>query len=460
MPPLKNSQSLESIPTHEFNNLTISPRPKSACSERYGITAEERPDHVVKKVMTERLEELDEKLKRVYDSTSFYTERRRISHVIMSIKHELEPLLRELITNVDGLTGKWKVHKGKDHTIHYRHHPTLASYELTVTLTTIAIGSLKQVDEILSVTHQKEQRYATLKPNPTASQTQFCQSIQHEIETIRKLKKHQVPHIASIERMNFVDEELYTMESCSQDLFDYIAKYWNPDITENPNNEPALSKNDYAYQTTLIALYLTESLKCMHAAGICHRDLKPENILLRRKKGLPLISDFGLAKKICDQKQDIGGTPGYVAPENLTYKQNELIDTPKSPIQPYSDMWSFGVVLYMLLRGENPFIEPEIMTKNSICKYRESLKDDYFDEYEFRLFELQNVIETAQDNLGNTPLETLTKKLISFDSKDRPTAQEAYNSIKKYFDTTYPNQQTSEPNQHLLNKKEKGIHVT
>lgn len=94
---------------------------------------------------------------------------------------------------------------------------------------------------------------------------------------------------------------------------------------------------------------LLETIKYLHDVGIIHRDIKPENILLSDDSDLPTIklADFGLSKLVGpgEQLHVACGTIGYVAPEVLDQ-------------QPYGkeiDVWSMGVVLYLLLRGRLPF---------------------------------------------------------------------------------------------------------
>lgn len=90
----------------------------------------------------------------------------------------------------------------------------------------------------------------------------------------------------------------------------------------------------------------------MHSVNIAHRDLKPENFLLK-EKGVPLASntlkiiDFGIAKKFRRGKDDLrtrSGTAYYVAPEVHTGMYTEKCD-----------IWSCGVIMYILLSGAPPF---------------------------------------------------------------------------------------------------------
>ena len=92
---------------------------------------------------------------------------------------------------------------------------------------------------------------------------------------------------------------------------------------------------------------LGHSLKYIHDKGIVHRDLKPENILMASSKddAAIKIADFGFARKVADGLKTACGTPGYVAPEIING-------------QPYGkavDMWSLGVIIYILLCGYPPF---------------------------------------------------------------------------------------------------------
>ncbi|XP_058280262.1 death-associated protein kinase 2-like isoform X3 [Hirundo rustica] len=83
----------------------------------------------------------------------------------------------------------------------------------------------------------------------------------------------------------------------------------------------------------------------MHARLIAHFDLKPENIMLQEKdvpKPRIKIIDFGLAQQLEDgiTFRSLCGTPQYIAPEVVNYE----------PLSPATDMWSIGVITYILVR--------------------------------------------------------------------------------------------------------------
>ncbi|XP_034230575.1 LOW QUALITY PROTEIN: calcium/calmodulin-dependent protein kinase type 1-like [Thrips palmi] len=108
-----------------------------------------------------------------------------------------------------------------------------------------------------------------------------------------------------------------------------------------------------------------EAVDYMHEQGVVHRDLKPENLLYYSpdEDSKIMISDFGLSKM-----EDSGimatacGTPGYVAPEVLAQK----------PYGKAVDVWSIGVISYILLCGYPPFYD-----ENDANLFAQILKGDF-----------------------------------------------------------------------------------
>jgi Tol biopolymer transport system component/predicted Ser/Thr protein kinase len=114
-----------------------------------------------------------------------------------------------------------------------------------------------------------------------------------------------------------------------------------------------------------IAIAVADALARAHAAGIVHRDLKPGNVVIS-SEGVPKVLDFGIAKLVdapaASASQDdtvtdptgtaprwptsgFGGTPGYVAPEQVTGAR----------VDARSDIFSFGSMLYEMLTGRRAF---------------------------------------------------------------------------------------------------------
>lgn len=127
-------------------------------------------------------------------------------------------------------------------------------------------------------------------------------------------------------------------------------------------------KSFYSEQEAKVALlHIVNGIDYCHERNIAHRDLKPENLLyLNGSEDSPLkLADFGLARMIGPNEMlhNVCGTPGYVAPEVLDANPSYGITV---------DMWSIGVILYILLCGYPPFFDDDnhrLFAKIRQCKY-------------------------------------------------------------------------------------------
>lgn len=100
---------------------------------------------------------------------------------------------------------------------------------------------------------------------------------------------------------------------------------------------------------------LVSAIEYLHNMGIAHRDLKPENILMVSKTSDTEIklTDFGVSRFVseADYMSTLCGTPQYLAPEILAHAKTQ------AGYGKACDLWSMGVILYILLVGYPPFAE-------------------------------------------------------------------------------------------------------
>lgn len=96
-----------------------------------------------------------------------------------------------------------------------------------------------------------------------------------------------------------------------------------------------------------ILTHLAEGLRAVHAVGLVHGDVKPENVVIEDESGRPVLVDFGLARGETAQGGFVGGTPGYMAPEQAGLLPHGVTAR--------SDVYALGCTAYEMLMGEPPF---------------------------------------------------------------------------------------------------------
>ena len=183
-----------------------------------------------------------------------------------------------------------------------------------------------------------------------------------------------------------------------------------------------LKKHRKVSEKTAKLLYrqIILGIKYMHQQGIVHRDIKLENILIDLNNNIK-ICDFGIGRVLSSPEQplfDQCGTPMYIAPEILLCSKEKGYKG--FPV----DIWSSGIVLYILLSGTLPF-----SFKNSSSSLSESnesnLSEDNNNNTELQYSiinkepkEIENISKEAED---------LLKKILKKNPEKRITCEEILN---------------------------------
>ncbi|KAH8584408.1 kinase domain-containing [Cryptosporidium sp. chipmunk genotype I] len=156
---------------------------------------------------------------------------------------------------------------------------------------------------------------------------------------------------------------------------------------------------------------VVEALMYMHQKEIIHRDLKPENILIDRSYPgeyfIIKVADFGVAKFLRQgytQARTLVGTPQYWAPEVLSATNNGV------PYGTEADLWSLGVLFYVMLGGAFPFDERKGNLERLI---REG-------NYHFRYPRFKRVSEQAKQLIRRLLTVDPTQRMTLFELKQDP----------------------------------------
>jgi serine/threonine protein kinase len=111
-----------------------------------------------------------------------------------------------------------------------------------------------------------------------------------------------------------------------------------------------------------VARTLLEAVQFLHARGVAHRDIKPENVLVGNSPTDVKLADFGLASRFRDAQGNriepshmftMCGSVWYAAPEVFGRRQSETSE----PYDERCDVWSLGVLFYVLMAGYQPFAQ-------------------------------------------------------------------------------------------------------
>jgi tetratricopeptide (TPR) repeat protein/tRNA A-37 threonylcarbamoyl transferase component Bud32 len=215
------------------------------------------------------------------------------------------------------------------HTSPLKRRPEIQGYQIGEILGRGAVGV------VYKATHVKLNREVALK--------MLLSGIYASALELRRFTR-EAQTIASLRHVNLVQVyDVGDVNGCPYFTMEYVS---GGNLAQQLQGVPLPSKKASALMSLL-----AEAIQVAHAGGIVHRDLKPSNILLT-SKGVPKISDFGLARRI-EETSDITrsgervGTACYMAPEQALGRANTVGAS--------ADIYSLGAILYEMLTGRPPF---------------------------------------------------------------------------------------------------------
>ncbi|KAG9144175.1 hypothetical protein Leryth_023164 [Lithospermum erythrorhizon] len=206
---------------------------------------------------------------------------------------------------------------------------SFAKVKFATNVQTHQVVAIKIIDRQRVLRHKMVEQYLSLPLK-----------IKREISTMKMIKH---PNVLNLFEVMGSKSKIYIVLEYVDggELFDKITKFGK--LKEDEARK-------YFHQ-------LINAVDYCHSRGVFHRDLKPENLLLD-SQGVLKVSDFGLSA-ISKQVREDGllhtacGTPNYVAPEVLKDKGYQGTA---------ADVWSCGVILFVLMSGYLPFDEPNLVS--------------------------------------------------------------------------------------------------
>jgi len=204
------------------------------------------------------------------------------------------------------------------------------------------------------------------------------------VEEIAILKKFSNPHIIRfINAFETPNEVILVMEYLDGgELFERVA-----------DDDFNLTESDCC----LFMRQICRGVQYLHDHNIVHLDLKPENVVCTQRDDANVkIIDFGTAQELEPDRQikSMVGTPEFVAPEVVSY---DYISTG-------TDMWSLGVICYILLSGYSPFMgDTDTETYSNISSV----------SYDFDLEEFDCISEAAQNFISGLLRKNLAGRMTA-----------------------------------------------
>lgn len=217
----------------------------------------------------------------------------------------------------------------------------LEKYNIVNTLGSGSFGKVK-----LAVHHATRHKVALKFLERKLVKEETLVRAEREIDYLKCL---QHPHIIKLyEVIHTTTDIVMVIEYAPNELFNHIK------------NKGRLSEEE----SRILFQQLVSAVEYCHRHAIVHRDLKPENLLLDSKLNLK-IADFGLSNRLIDGEflKTSCGSPNYAAPEIISSKMYS---------GPEVDVWSCGIILFVMLAGRMPFDEefvPVLFQKITTANY-------------------------------------------------------------------------------------------
>ena len=267
------------------------------------------------------------------------------------------------------------------------------------TVKMIGKGSFARVYLVQNKETQQKYAVKAFSKEYLLSQNKGKESLINEVEIMQTLKQE---FIMSLEEVHESKNSIYLVLELLEggELLNYIS------------HQKKLTVRD----VHRIMFCILHALSYMESKKIMHRDLKPDNMILKKKSPLSKCTlklvDFGLATvhDIEEYLYKRCGTPGFVAPEVINAPNNTNIH-----YKPVCDVFSAGVIFYILLTEKSPFDGKsfrEILQKNKKCNI--------------------NFNHPALDS--NSCMVDLLKKMLNKDPEQRISAKDAlaHEFMQKY----------------------------
>ena len=282
--------------------------------------------------------------------------------------------------------------------------------------------------KVYEVKNKKTNQIRAMKTIKKSENNEENEELLNEIEIMIKLEH---PNIIKIYDY-YLDKDNYYI------IMEYIS---GGELLEYINKEKIFSER----KTKIIMSQLLHALNYLHSNNIVHRDIKPENILIEKSKAnYPFENELGINIKLIDfgtcylLKNNNYltlkvGSPYYIAPEVLKKKYNNKCD-----------IWSSGVIMYILLLGYPPFngtSEQEIFKKikkgkiekdtpewRKISHNAQDLLSKMLEKnYEKRLSAseclshpwITEVENYPRRRIGNSMMSTVLKRIYNFNVKEK-----------------------------------------